>query len=112
MGFDGKYGKVTTQFGDIPDDEPVFLFRAKDRLLVPLLDHYLELCDEAESTERHMLLVRQARDRIAEWQDANPTRTPVSEGPAGRDLDGIRPMPGLNHPGSDRWTGGDRKDAP
>lgn len=51
---DLKYGRVTTEFGDIPDDEPVIVFRADrvahlERLLAgerrqwttALADHYL-----------------------------------------------------------------------
>ncbi len=30
MGYDRKYGKITTENGDIPKDEPVFLLRSQD----------------------------------------------------------------------------------
>lgn len=28
----------------VPDDEPVILFRARDKLAVPMLKHYRDLC--------------------------------------------------------------------
>lgn len=93
MGFDGKYGRVTTEFGDIPDDEPVMVFRAKDQTLPYLLDHYLRLCRDARSSEHHLNLVRQARARIELWQRVNGARVPVSMGPAGIDLEDLREMP-------------------
>jgi hypothetical protein len=30
----------------IPDDEPVFLFRARDKFALPALEHYRKLCVE------------------------------------------------------------------
>ena len=81
MGTDSKYGKVTTQFGDIPEDEPVIVFRARDRLTVPMLEHYMELCAGAGSPSRHVGLVRGTQERFLAWQDAHPdqVRTPDSE---------------------------------
>jgi hypothetical protein len=54
----------------IPDDEPVIIFRARDRKSIAVLNFYLSICDD----EHH----RQAiRDRIAEftlYQRDNPKR--------------------------------------
>lgn len=81
MGYDGKYGKVTTEHGDIPDDEPVIVFRARDLLTGPLISEYYLLCKMAGSPERHLGLVQQAWTRFANWQEANEdkTRMPDSE---------------------------------
>jgi hypothetical protein len=81
MGTDGKYGRVTTEHGDIPDDEPVIVFRARDRLVPELLDYYHGQCIEAGSPQRHRDLIAAQRKRIIAWQDANPdkVRTPDSE---------------------------------
>jgi len=81
VGFDGKYGRVTTEHGDIPDDEPVIVFRARDKLTVKLLDAYLELCEEAGSPARHLGLIINSQRRFARWQADNPdkVRTPDSE---------------------------------
>ena len=50
---DGKYqtsGDITKLDGTpIPEDEPLFLFRAHDKLLVQLLEYYMELCKKAEA---------------------------------------------------------------
>jgi hypothetical protein len=81
MGYDGKYGRVTTEHGDIPDDEPVIVFRARDKLTCPLLSAYHALCEKGGSPERHLQLVEQTYTRFADWQEANPgkVKTPDSE---------------------------------
>ena len=40
MAIEGKYGKITTERGTIPDDEPVFLLRAQDKLASPTVRMY------------------------------------------------------------------------
>jgi len=77
MGYDGKYGKVTTEYGDIPDDEPVIVFRARDRLTLRLIQHYADLCDIAGSPARHISLVRDTFRRFADWQEKNPDKIRV-----------------------------------
>lgn len=42
MGFSLKYGKVTLEKKVIPDDEPVFVFRAQDSLALIALGAYYE----------------------------------------------------------------------
>lgn len=74
MGYDGKYGKVTTEYGDIPDDEPVIVFRARDVLSPQVLQGYLMLCQDAGSPKRHLALVAAALGRFLAWQDANEPR--------------------------------------
>jgi len=81
MGYDGKYGKVTTEHGDIPDDEPVIVLRARDCQSVKTLAYYVFLCIKGGSPRRHIALVQDSVDRFRSWQDANPgkVRTPDSE---------------------------------
>jgi hypothetical protein len=81
MGTDGKYGRVTTEHGDIPDDEPVIVFRARDRLTMPLLEYYQQLCQGAGSPQRHLELIGKTHDEFGRWQEAHPdqVRTPDSE---------------------------------
>jgi hypothetical protein len=81
MGYDGKYGRVTTEHGDIPDDEPVIVFRGRDRLVPEMLAHYMDLCERAGSPARHVRLVHVSTDLIEKWQRDNPdrVRTPDSE---------------------------------
>jgi hypothetical protein len=81
MGYDRKYGKVTTEHGDIPDDEPVIVFRARDRNVPAMLDFYMQLCDENGSPARHIELVEGSKRQIVAWQTDNrgEVRTPDSE---------------------------------
>lgn len=80
MGHDRKYGKVTTEFGDIGEDEPVVVFRAKDKFLPLVLSHYIVECSKhADVPHRHIKIVRNTLDTIKEWQKANGCRTPTSE---------------------------------
>ncbi len=79
MGFDRKYGRVTTEHGDVPDDEPVIVFRARDSLLCPLLSEYHEKCIQAGSPARHLELIAETYNRIADWQEANPDKVKVPD---------------------------------
>jgi hypothetical protein len=81
VGYDGKYGKVTTEHGDIPDDEPVIVFRARDKMVAPMLKFYLELCATNSSPPRHLSLIQRAAAEIARWQSEHPdqVRQPDSE---------------------------------
>lgn len=81
MGYDGKYGRVTTEHGNIPDDEPVILFRARDIRTRGVLAHYLKLCDKGNSPVRHLRLVAETLARFIAWQEQNPdkVRVPDSE---------------------------------
>ena len=81
MGFDLKYGRVTTEHGEIPDDEPVIVFRARDALTPKLIGIYWNLCQAAGSPQRHLDIINENHERFDAWQDANPdkVRTPDSE---------------------------------
>lgn len=81
MGFDGKYGQVTTEHGDIPDDEPVIVFRARDRQLPTTLQAYWELCEASGSPQRHLGLISDTIVRVRAWQREHPdqVRQPDSE---------------------------------
>lgn len=90
MGFDGKYGRVTTEFGDIPDTEPVVVFRSQDKLLPYVLRAYAELAEQHGSPQKHLDLIEGAIERVRAWQAENFTKVPTSER---HDVDGLRPMP-------------------
>lgn len=80
MGYERKYGQVTTEHGDIPADEPVFLLRAQDQSMVAMLDTYLALCSSLGSPQRHLNGIQEAREVVRTWQQDNPGRvkTPQS----------------------------------
>jgi hypothetical protein len=81
MGTDRKYGRVITEYGDIPDDEPVIVFRGRDRMVPAMLAEYLDLCRKAGSPQRHLDLVAESRRQIMEWQGEHrdQSRVPDSE---------------------------------
>lgn len=81
MAIDGKYGRVTLQHGDIGEDEPVIVFRAKDALLPKVLMYYHLFCLKAGSPERHLSLIMRTLRQVQEWQSlpANGTKVPDSE---------------------------------
>lgn len=80
MGHDVKYGRVVTEHGSIPEDEPVIVFRARDALSCPLLSAYHRLCQENGVPAFHQALVEQNYTAFADWQEAHPdlVRTPDS----------------------------------
>jgi hypothetical protein len=69
---DGKYqtsGDITKLDGTpVPEDEPLILFRAHDKLLVQLLDYYMEPCKDAGSPQTQIDLLNQRIDEIKSWQ--------------------------------------------
>lgn len=69
MGYDGKYGKITTEYDDIPDDEPVIVFRARDIATDKLLPYYAMLCMKAGSPSRHIALIQNAHERFRNWRE-------------------------------------------
>lgn len=80
MAIDGKYGRVTLEHGGhIPDDEPVVVFRAKDKLLPQVLAHYHMLCMHAGSPMRHLRIISETFNRIKGWQSEHDTKVPDSE---------------------------------
>jgi hypothetical protein len=79
MAIDSKYGRVTTEFGTFGDDEPVVVFRAKDRLLPKLLKVYRYFCELGGSPEFHLRAIDNDAAAVKQWQAENPTKTPDSE---------------------------------
>ena len=81
MAIDTKYGEVTTEKGEIRDDEPVFVLRGQDKLAVGTIAAYQEKVEaEVQSgaiTEEDgaqlLEAVKSARRQFVEWADANPT---------------------------------------
>lgn len=81
MGYDRKYGKVLTQFGNIAEDEPVVVFRARDLLLIDVLAYYADRCEERGSPNRHLKIINNTLYAVVAWQTQNPdlVRVPTSE---------------------------------
>jgi hypothetical protein len=79
MAIDNKYGRVTLQHGDIGPDEPVVVFRAKDKLLPKVLMYYHLFCMKAGSPKRHLDLIFDTLAKVEQWQKENVTKVPDSE---------------------------------
>jgi hypothetical protein len=77
MAMDAKYGKVTTEFGTIGEDEPVIVFRARDKHLPAVLEYYLGLCVEERSPVHHTDLIAATWSTIEEWQEAHPDQVRI-----------------------------------
>ncbi len=80
MGIDTKYGKVTMEYGEIGEDEPVIVFRAQDGTVPDLLKVYKKLCRAAGSPEHHLDLIEKTRSTFLNWQahHSNQVRAPNS----------------------------------
>lgn len=80
MAVDGKYGRVTTEFGNIGEDEPVIVFRAQDKMLLKVLLNYYRICLTARAPRRHLDAIMDAMEKVREWQRTHSTQLPASEG--------------------------------
>lgn len=74
MAVERKYGRVTTEKGNIPDDEPVIVFRGQDRLAPAIMRIYAQLCrthgcdrvaEEAEKTAQ--MLEQWKPKKLPDW---------------------------------------------
>lgn len=70
-----KYKSVSIDTGahtPLHEGEPVFTIRAQDRMAVPTLECYRELCEAAPSPPEHISAIQSAIDDVRRWQEANP----------------------------------------
>jgi hypothetical protein len=71
----GKYGQVEIE--GIPEDEPVFIIRARDRLSVAALDAYAELANIGGEVEEEFLdQIDGVTGDFKIWQRQNETKVP------------------------------------
>lgn len=72
----GAINKTTSE--RIPDDEPVFLVRAKDIVSFDLLLAYLVMCQEEGCSQSHLRGIVSAIHKFNEWQSVHrdSMRTP------------------------------------
>jgi hypothetical protein len=61
----------------IPEDEPLMLFRAQDRLLPELLDFYVTLRKKAGSSAAGITALQKHVDTVKRWQKDHPERTRI-----------------------------------
>lgn len=76
MATNAKYGHVTIEHGNIPDDEPVFIFRYKDKTLPVLVSFYAMLSGVAGSPDEFVADLLARVMEITVWQAENGSKTP------------------------------------
>jgi hypothetical protein len=79
MAHDAKYGRVTTEKKDIPDDEPVFLIRAQDEGAVSAINGYAEVAYSVGASDAFVEWVRTIADEIRDWQEEHRDRVKVPD---------------------------------
>ena len=63
----------------IPDDEPLILFRAKDKLTPQLIENYKKLCQEADCPPQQVSSLDQLIQQFKDWQAANPDKVRIPD---------------------------------
>lgn len=64
----------TTNGQAIPDDEPIILFRGRDKLALPMLNHYRMLCANDGATDYQLASMDTMINEFREWWNRNPTK--------------------------------------
>jgi len=77
MAAGGKYGEVTVEHGHIPEDEPVFVLRARDRCAYSILSAYEAVCRQEGSPHGHLAEVRSVMSRFKSFREAHADRMKV-----------------------------------
>ena len=67
----GRICKYTNPDVSIPDDEPLIVFRAQDKMSLPMLEQYAASCREAGSPPRFMASLYRRMADFADWQATN-----------------------------------------
>jgi hypothetical protein len=58
----------------VPDDEPIFILRARDVLAVPLLEHYAVLANEDKCTDYHLSGIARVIRAFKLFSSSHPER--------------------------------------
>lgn len=85
MNIDSKYNVVIRGMGTIrvasirtgeliPPDEPLMLFRARDRHALSALQAYQLACERAACTPQHMKGIKQRLEAFETFRNNNPSR--------------------------------------
>lgn len=78
MAYDLKYGPIEIPGSSIGANEPVVIFRGRDKHLPKLMELYADLCSEDDDTEKHVALCERTKKDIEEYQKAYGAVTPMS----------------------------------
>lgn len=65
----------------VPESEPTILFRGRDRLALPMLQYYRDLCLEDGATDFQLQSMDRMLARFGEYAKNNPVKQPgITEG--------------------------------
>lgn len=76
MGYSDIYGTVDFERGDIDESEPIFIFRATDKLAARALEFYAHLCERQGSSNYYVNAIDEARELFLEWQELHTAVLP------------------------------------
>lgn len=78
---DGERIIKTLTGEEIPDGEPVILYRGRDRLALPMLEFYRALCVDDGATEYQLESMDRMINKFRKFAEENPTKQPgITEG--------------------------------
>lgn len=75
------YDRIQDPEGIIPEDEPVFLLRAKDDLFIPTVAHWLTLLELYNGDPTSINCIRGFIDKAIEWREKNNHLTKLPDMP-------------------------------
>lgn len=107
MGYDWKYGNVTTERGTIAPDEPVFIIRGRDVSAPDAIDAYAEVAAANGADETLCATAHERADSIRDWQLQRPDVVKVPSIDPGQIVKGEN----LHDPGGSRDIDGQWHDA-
>jgi len=66
------HGKIINRHSgeEIPEDEPIMIFRARDKNAAPMIAYYMKLCRD----EQHKAIVKQRLHHFVDFIHAHPER--------------------------------------
>lgn len=85
MGYDRKYGKITTEFGNIGEDEPVVVFRAQDITLPSVLLKAANRAMQFGSPSRHVEILLNTFKTVTLWQYENQDKVKIPSSESSKD---------------------------
>lgn len=74
-----KYGRITAENKEIPEDEPLFIVRGKDRLAPALIEKYANLAEDYGASEEFVNEIWSLYWEMKDWQHAHPDRIKVPD---------------------------------
>ena len=83
--FEVKYGFITAQKATFPEDEPLFLLRAKDKLAPRAVRYYAQICRHLAITTKNKALMETGETvqvvalEMEQWQRLHPNKVKLPD---------------------------------